>query len=176
VKLTSRKAEFPFVVNVEVVDRKFFGKPVKALKVYCRDPDVMAKYARAFKKIDGVKECFEDDIRYSMRYLIDNGVVPCGWHEVEVAEELKNADSQVDHVYVAASPPKFVERAEVPNLRVLGFSTICYSREGAPKPDRNPVVIISVATNSSEEKQFVADDNRNDKPVLEAFHGLCSKL
>ncbi|MBS7622018.1 DNA polymerase II, partial [Candidatus Bathyarchaeota archaeon] len=111
----------------------------------------------------------EDDIRYSMRYLIDNGVVPCGWHEVEVAEEVKNMDLQVDHVYVAASPPKFVERAEVPSLRILGFSTICYSREGAPKPDRNPVVIISVATNAGEERQFVAGDDRDDKPVLEAF-------
>jgi len=168
-EITSRKAEFPSVVRVEIVDRKFFGKPVKALKVYCRDPEVIAKYAKAFGKIRGVKECLEDDIRYSMRYLIDNGVVPCGWHEVEVADELKNVDLQVDHVYVAASPPKFVERAEVPNLRVLGFSTICYSREGAPKPDRNPVVIISVATNSGEKKQFIAGDDRNDKPVLEAF-------
>jgi DNA polymerase I len=168
-EITSRKAEFPFVVRVEVVDRKFFGKPVKALKVYCRDPEVIAKYAKAFGKIRGVKECLEDDIRYSMRYLIDNGVVPCGWHEVEVGDELKNVDLQVDHVYVAASPPKFVERAEVPNLRVLGFSAICYSREGTPKPDRNPVVIISVATNSGEKKQFVAGDDRNDKPVLEAF-------
>ena len=168
-KVKSKKAEFPLVVNVEVVNKKFFGKPVKALKVYCRDPEVMAKYAKALKKIDGVKECFEDDIRYSMRYLIDNGVVPCGWHEVEVAEELKNAGLQVDHIYVAASSPKFVEREEVPNLRVLGFSTICYSREGAPKPDRNPVVIISAATNKGEEKQFIAGEDKDDKPVLGAF-------
>ncbi len=164
-----RKAEFPLVVRVEVVERKFFGKPVKALKVYCRDPDFMAKYAKAFRKIEGIKECFEDDIRYSMRYLIDNGVVPSGWHEVDVAEELKNADLQVDHVYVASSPPKSIERAEVPNLRILAFSIICYSREGAPKPDRNPVVIISVATNSGEERQLIASEDKNDKPVLEAF-------
>jgi DNA polymerase I len=88
-EIASRKAEYPFIVGVEVVDRKFFGKPVKALKVYCRDPEVIAKYAKAVGKIEGVKECLEDDIRYSMRYLIDNGVVPCGWHEVEVAEERK---------------------------------------------------------------------------------------
>ncbi|MEM2987995.1 MAG: DNA polymerase domain-containing protein, partial [Candidatus Bathyarchaeia archaeon] len=175
-EIRSRRAEFPFVVKVEVVERKFFGKPVKALKVYCRDPDVMAKYAKAFRKIEGVKECFEDDIRYSMRYLIDNGVVPCGWHEVDVSEELKNLDLQVGHVYVASSPPKFVERAEVPNLRVLGFSIICYSREGAPKPDRNPVVIISVATNSGEERQLIASEDRNDKPVLEAFMDYVRKF
>ncbi|MEM2518332.1 MAG: DNA polymerase domain-containing protein, partial [Candidatus Bathyarchaeia archaeon] len=168
-EIESRKREFPFIVKVEIVDKKFFGKPVKALKVYCCDPDVIPKYAKAFRKFESFKECFEDDIRYSMRYLIDNGVVPCGWHEVEVAEELKNIDLQVDHVYLAKSPPKFVEKVEMPNLRVLGFSIICYSREGAPKPDRNPVVIISVATNSGEEKQFVADEDRDDKPVLEAL-------
>jgi DNA polymerase I len=168
-EIESKRAEYPFIVRFEVVEKKFFGKPVKALKVYCRDPDVIAKYARAFRKIEGVKECFEDDIRYSMRYLIDNDIIPCGWHEVEVVEEAKDFSVQVDHVYVAKSPPKFFERTDFPNLRILGFSAICYSREGSPKPDRNPVVIISAATNSGEEKQFLAGEDKNDRLVLEAF-------
>ncbi|MGQ9538451.1 MAG: DNA-directed DNA polymerase [Candidatus Bathycorpusculaceae bacterium] len=168
-EIESKRAEYPFIVKVEVVEKKFFGKPVKALKVYCRNPDVIPKYGRAFRKIEGVKECLEDDVRYSMRYLIDNGVIPCGWHEVEVVEELKDFKVQVDHVYVAKSPPYFVERTDVPNLRVLGFSAICYSREGSPKPDRNPVVIISVATNSGEERQFLAGEDKKDRLMLEAF-------
>lgn len=168
-EIESKRVEYPFIIKVEVVEKKFFGKPVKALKVYCRDPDVIPKYGRAFRKIEGVKECLEDDVRYSMRYLIDNGVIPCGWHEVEVVEELKDFKVQVDHVYVAKSPPYFVERTDVPNLRVLGFSAICYSREGSPKPDRNPVVIISVATNSGEERQFLADEDKKDRLMLEAF-------
>lgn len=168
-EIESKRVEYPFIVKVEVVEKKFFGKPVKALKVYCRDPDVIPKYGRAFRKIEGVKECLEDDVRYSMRYLIDNGVIPCGWHEVEVVEELKDFKVQVDHVYVAKSPPYFVEKTDVPNLRVLGFSAICYSREGSPKPDRNPVVIISVATNSGEERQFLADEDKKDRLMLEAF-------
>lgn len=163
------KTDYPFIVGVEAVERKFFGKPVKALKVYCRNPDLMAKYAKAFRKIEGVKECLEDDIRFSMRYLIDNNIVPCAWHEVEAFEEKKNVKAQVDCVYVAEAHPKFIEKTDVPNLRILGFSTICYSREGSPKPDRNPVVMISVATNSGEEKQFLAGENKDDKPVIEAF-------
>ncbi|MEM2320006.1 MAG: DNA polymerase domain-containing protein [Candidatus Bathyarchaeia archaeon] len=168
-KIEGVKRNFPFLVKVEAVERRFFGKPVKALKVYCKDQDVIAKYSKAFQKIDDVKECLEDDIRYSMRYLIDNGIVPCGWHEVEVAEELKTLDVKVDHVYVAKSPPRLVEKTDVPNLKILGFSMICYSREGAPKPDRNPVVIISAATNTGVEKQFLAGADKNDKPLLEAF-------
>jgi len=168
-EVMTRRALYPFVVRVEPVERRFFGKPVKALKVYCKDPDLVAKYAKALQKMDEVEECFEDDIRYSMRYLIDNGVVPCGWHEVEVDEAGEISNVKVDKVYLAKSPPRFVERANVPELRILGFSMICYSREGAPKPDRNPVIIISTATNTGEEKQFLAGENKDDKPVLEAF-------
>jgi len=164
-----KNGSYPSVVELEVVDRKFFGKPVKAVKVYCKDPEAVPKNAKAFRKLEGVKDCLEDDIRYSMRYLIDNGVVPCGWHEVEVETEENTHGVQVDKVYAAKTFPKLMEKTEAPQLRILGFSTICYSREGSPKPDRNPVIIISTATNQGEEKQFLASENKNDKTVLEAF-------
>jgi DNA polymerase I len=104
-----------------------------------------------------------------MRYLIDNDVVPCDWHEIEATEEANKLGVQTDKVYLAKSFPKHVEKVEVPPLRILSFSTIYYSREGSPKPERNPVIMISVVTNSGEQKQFLADEGKNDKPVLEAF-------
>jgi len=157
------------VAKVEAVERRLFGKPVKAIKVYCRNPDEVSKLAGDLRSIEGVEDCIEDDIRYSMRYLIDNNVVPCGWHEAEVTEETKPSGLQVDKVYVASSPLKSVERIEVAKLRILGFSMICHSKKGSPKPDKNPVVMISVATNQGESKQFLADKNDDDKPVLEAL-------
>jgi DNA polymerase I len=160
--------QYPNIMKLEIVERKLFGKPVKALKVYCKDPDAIPKYAKAFRKFEGVKDCLEDDIRYSMRYLIDNNVVPCGWHKIEAIEE-ESMPVQVDKVYTAKSHPKPLEKTEVPQLRILGFSTICYSREGSPKPDRNPVIMISIATNSGIEKQFMAGEDKNDKPTLEDF-------
>jgi len=171
-----RKEQNSFIVKLEVVNRKFFGKQVKAIKAYCKDPDAIPKCAKAFRKLEGVKDCLEDDIRYSMRYLIDNNVVPCGWHEIEATEEKNTRGVQVDKVYAAKSYPKLLEKAEAPQLKILGFSIICYSREGSPKPDRNPVIIISVATNSGEEKQFVAEEDKNDKPILEAFINYVRKL
>ena len=163
------RERYPFVVKLEVVDRRFFGKPVKVVKVYCKDPDVVSKYANALRKLEGIKDCLEDDIRFSMRYLIDNNVVPCEWHEIEAVEETNTAGVQVDKVYTAKSVPKLLEKAEAPKLRILSFSTICYSKEGSPKPDRNPVVMISVATNRGEEKLFLAGEDNNDKPVLDSF-------
>jgi len=167
-EIEAERTQYAFITKLEVVERKFFGKPVKTVKVYCRDPNFVSKYAKDFRKFEGVKDCLEDDLRYSMRYLIDNNVVPCGWHEIEVTEKASTSGVHVDKVYTAKSLPKFIEKVEVPQLRILGFSMICYSKEGSPKPDRNSIVIISVATNQGEEKQFLAQD-QNDKPVLEAF-------
>ncbi len=162
------KEEFPSVLKLEPVTKKYFGKSVQAVQVFCQNPDVVTKYAKAMAKIEGVKESLEDDIRYAMRYIIDTGASPCSWHEIEV-EETKNAtDVQVDKLYIAKSLPKNAAKIEVPKLRILGFSMIAYSSKGAAKPDRNPVVIISVATNDGKEEQLVAK-NSNDEPLLKGF-------
>jgi DNA polymerase I len=155
--------------KTEVVERRFFGKPLKTVKVCCRIAEDMAKCAKQVRQFEGVEDCFEDDIRVAMRYLIDNGVVPCGWHEIEVTEQANDLGVRVDKVYVSKAFPKAIEKIEAPPLRVLGFSTIYYSHEGSPKPDRNPVVMISAATNSGDKKQFLAGEDRNDTQVLDAF-------
>jgi DNA polymerase I len=153
----------------EVVERRFFGRPVRAIKVYCKDAEGITRCAKQVREFEGVEDCFEDDIRVAMHYLVDNGVVPCGWHEIEATVMANELGVRIDKVYSARSFPKPVEKVEAPPLLVLGFSTVYYSREGSPKPDRNPVVMISAATNRGEQKQFLADESRNDKPVLEAF-------
>jgi len=167
--IESRKAsEFPSIVKLETVKRRYFGKSVNAVRVMCQDPDVVPKYAKAMAKIEGVKDSLEDDIRYSMRYLIDNNMSPCGWHEVEVEQTNNTLGVQVDRLYLAKTFPKNIERSEVPGLRILGFSTLAYSPKGAPKPQKDPVAIISVATNTGEQAQFVTQKS-DDKPVLGEF-------
>jgi DNA polymerase I len=163
------KKEQYTIVKCEIVDRKFFGKPVKAIKAYSKDPDVIQKHANTLRKLEGVKDCLEDEVRYSMHYLIDNNVVPCEWHEIEATEEKSDISVQIDKVYAAKSYPKLIENTELPQLKILGFSTICYSREGSPKPERNPVVMMSVATNHRDKQQFIADKDKDDKPILQAF-------
>ena len=157
-------------MKAEAVERRFFGKPVKAIKVCCKVATETVKLAKQLRSFEGVKECLEDDIRIAMRYLIDNNVAPCTWHEVEAEEEEKKSGVRVDKVYAAKSIPKQLDCVDKPHLKTLSFSMISYSREGSPKPDRNPVVIISTVASDGEEKQFIADDDKNDKPVLQAVH------
>jgi DNA polymerase I len=164
-----RKALAAAIVKLEVVQRRFFGKPVQTVKVYCKNPSNTTKLARTLRNLEGVKECLEDDIRLSMRYLIDNNVVPCRWHEVEAMEENNTASIRIDKLYEAKASPQLLEKPEVPLLRVLSFSMTCYSHEGSPKPDRNPIIIISTATGNGEEKQFLANEKRNDKTLISEF-------
>jgi len=165
---TRKSTDFSSITKLEDVERRYFGEQVRAVKVTCQNPDVVSKYAKAMSKIEGVKETLEDDIRYSMRYLIDNQMAPCSWHEIEAEQTNNTMKAQVDKVYKAESAPKSIDKAEIPKLRVLGFSTLAYSPKGAAKPEKDPVVVISTATNRGEEKQFVAKD-ADDKAVLEAF-------
>jgi DNA polymerase I len=158
------------VAKTEVAERRFFGKPVMAIKVYCKVATETGKLARQLRGLEAVRQCLEDDIRLSMQYLIDNNVAPCGWLEVEAELEQRNApDVRADKVYVACSVPRQLETVEKPALRTLSFSMVSYSREGSPKPDRNPIVIISTSASNCEEKQFLTGDDKDDGPVIRQF-------
>ncbi|MEM3880952.1 MAG: DNA polymerase domain-containing protein, partial [Candidatus Bathyarchaeia archaeon] len=170
------KAHTASIVKLEVAPRKLFGKPVQTLKVYCKNPDETARLAKELREVEGIEECLEDDVRFTMQYLVSNNVVPCSWHEVDADEAENTLGVRADKIYVAKSAPKLLERHDTPALRILSFTMTCYSREGSPKPDRNPIVIISTATSTGEEKQFLAGENRDDKPLLEQFIDYVKKF
>ena len=92
------------VVKAEPVQRRYFGKPVEAVKVYCANTKQMPTISKAVRKLEGVQDCLEDDIRVPMRYLNDNNIVPCSWLEAEVQGET-NTKVRADKVYVATTPP-----------------------------------------------------------------------
>lgn len=171
-----RKTHNASTVKLEVASRRFFGKPVQTVKVYCRNPDETAKLARTLRTLEGIQDCLEDDIRISMQYLITNNVVPCGWHEIDATEEENTLSIRADKIYSAMSTPQLLDRHDVPPLRILSFAMTCYSREGSPKPDRNPIIILSTATNNGEEKQLLANDAKDDKPLLEQFISYIQKF
>ncbi len=157
------------IVKADIVSRRFFGKPVQTIKVYCKVATETGKLAKQLRSVEGISDCLEDDVRASMRYLIDNNLAPCGWHEAEATEIENKEGVRVDEIYTLNSPPQHIENVVIPALRVLGFSMICYSREGSPKPDRNPVLIISTSASNGETRQFIVGEDRNDKPVIQNF-------
>ena len=169
-RLEGLRSALPHISSIELVERKRFGRPVKALKVVCADPEILEKYASKVARVEGVSECLEDDIRYSMSYLIDKGLRPCCWHVAKVKPyELKEGqEAHVDAVYEVVEGPEALEEHALPPLRFLAFYMVAYSPRGSPRPKENPIVVLSVLTGEGELKTFVAEDG-DDKPLIEAF-------
>lgn len=161
------------IISVEPVEKRYFGEAVKALRITTVIPETVREYREEAKKIIGVREILEADIRFSMRYIIDNQLMPCGWHEVEV-EQIPLAPQfkgRVEAEYLAKSPPKPVSDAEglkSPALRVLAFDIEVYSKQGSPKPDRDPVIIISVMNDKGEIRIFQAKEY-DDREAIKNF-------
>jgi len=156
------------IAGFEVCERKFFGRIVKALKVFCVNPDVLGEVAVKVKGLPGVVDVYEDDIRFTLRYLIDLGIRPCGWVEVDCEPIEGYGDVRVDSVYLASSRPVHVEDSSIPSLRVLGFWMDCMSSSGSPRAEKDPIILISVVAGGFE-RQFIVGEDLNDGVIIRDF-------
>ncbi len=156
------------IIGIEPVTRKFFGKPVRALKITTVIPEYVRKYREKVRGIPGVAEVVEADIRFSMRYLIDHDLKPCGWHIAVVREVPKKPIYRVDTEYEVVGDIKNIEDTSQPNLRITAFDIEVYASAGTPKPDRDPVIIIGVTDNvAGEVIQFKAEDKTDHRVIGE---------
>jgi len=167
-ELESFKKTNPSILSIQKESKFYFGKPVTVVKVTVNSPSDVNKVKDKIKRLPNVSDILEADIRFYMRYMIDKNVYPCSWHKVTVTKLSLNDKLKVDAVYRIENNPTMIEDTSIPNLRVLSFDVEYYSPKGTPKPTENPIVIISLATNSSEYKQFTADEY-DEKEMLHAF-------
>ncbi len=155
------------IVGLDAVEHKYFGRRVKVIRVTTVIPEYVRTYREEAAKIPGVREVLEADIRFVMRYMIDNNIRPFAWHEVEV-EEAEEKGYRVGAVYRALERPRLVDREGIPQLRVLAFDIEVYAPTGSPKHGRDPVIIISTMNSEGEVRQFVAED-MDDGEVIKGF-------
>lgn len=157
------------IIKAEPVDKYFYGKPVKAVKVTTVIPEMVRKYREKIKTLSGVKEVVEADIRFSMRYILDKGLRPCGWHVARVSELKPTKSYRASSEYEVVGEIQSLEDSTPPrDLRVLSIDIEVYTEHGSPKARRDPIIIIGVGTGRDNVKQFVAED-LNDKRIIEEF-------
>ncbi len=157
------------LISIDLLEKKYFGQPVKVLKITCKEPPLIPKIREEVRHIKGVSDVLEADIRFYMRYMIDNDVYPCSWHEVEVEELPVKSDWQVDRVFLAKSTPKLrSDIRKLPRLTVYAFDIECYNVRGEPDPERDPVIIISRVYGGKDKRVITAKD-KNDRELLREF-------
>jgi DNA polymerase I len=156
------------IIDVSEVVRKYYGRPVKALKITTVIPEAVREYREEVAKIEGITEFLEADIRFSMRYILDKDVPPCSWYEAEV-EEIPSGSYRVRNAYVLRGELRRLDESKPPRLKVLAFDIEVYSPLGSLMPERNPVIIIAVANDEGEVKVMTKEDGGSDASLIEEF-------
>ncbi len=159
------------ITSAEPGYRRYYGRPVKVLKVTTVKPEAVRDYREAVRKVKGVADVVEADIRFSMRYILDNDAPPCQWYEAEV-EPLEGVGGyRVDAVYGLASKLKPLDVAIPPKLRILALDIEVYNPRGAVDPSRDPVIVVSLATSDGGVKLLTASEGTppQDKDLIKEF-------
>jgi DNA polymerase I len=159
------------IVGIDIVDRNFFGRPVKALKVTTLVPEYVRTYKDAATKLGFVDRVLEADIRYTMRFLIDSNIYPLRWYTTEV-KKLDKKGYRVDQVYEVTSDIVEVEEASskdpLKGLRIMAFDIEVYSKQGSPDPLRDKVIIISTSK-EGESNVYTLEESGGEQGLISRF-------
>jgi DNA polymerase I len=124
------------VREVLIEEKRRFGAEMRVLRVILHHPQDVPTVREVIKALPGVEMTYEYDILFVRRYLIDKGLTPLTWMEVKGRE---NGEVQVEEISPSAGELK---------LKVLAFDTEVYNPKGAPREDRDPIIMISLASNT----------------------------
>lgn len=158
------------IIDVTITTRKYFGQPRKVARITTIIPESVRDYREEVRKLEGVEDVLEADIRFAMRYLIDKNLYPFRLYKVQVEKDTSTQGFKVDNVYKVVGDPIPVEEAGesrlLSELRVLAFDIEVYNEHGSPNPARDPIIIIAVKTSNSEEV-FTAEEFDDKKPIMD---------
>jgi len=159
------------ITSTEVGYKKYYGKPVKVVKITTVKPEAVRDYRELVKKLKDVIDVVEADIRFSMRYILDSDVPPCQWYEAEV-EPLEGVSGyRVNSMYGLAGRLRPLDRTVPPRLRILALDIEVYNPRGAVDPSRDPVIVISLATSDGDLKLLTASEGSppQDRDLVKEF-------
>jgi DNA polymerase I len=128
--------------SVKVVRRTFLGREVEAIKVSFHHPKDIPPLRHAIRDFPGVKEIYEFDIPSARRYLVDRGLTPMAG--VEVRGDVKEREGLKTVLIKAPLEPVPVPE---PKLNVMSFDIEVYNPTGSPRPDKDPILMVSLADN-----------------------------
>ena len=162
------------ITAVEVVEKKYFGRPVKALKITTLIPEYVRTYREEVASLPGVEEVLEADIRFALRFLIDKNLYPLRWYKAR-ASDVRVPWLRVDSVLELEEDPIELpggERADpLSGLRILAFDIEVYNPQRSPNPVSDPVILIGIQVDGEDPVILEASD-KNDRELILSFTKL----
>jgi DNA polymerase I len=173
--------------KVEIERKRLFGKEVELLKVTMGNPSEVPKFSEALM---GFGQAYENDIPFARRYLIDKDIVPLNSYAFEVEQIGGGRFGILGINKLAAAGTDGTAIGDV-KLNALCFDIETYNPIGMPRPEKDPIVMISYAYASRgrngsgvltfkkmEGKKYdgIVLSLQNEKAMLEKFVELLDEL
>jgi DNA polymerase I len=144
----------------------------RAFRIYLNSPRDVPKMSEIFSEFG---TCYESDIVFWKRYLIDKGISPLSMNRVKVSEE--NGDLIIDEI-------RSTEKQSDIRLRYLCFDIETYNPLGVPNELKDPVIMISytdgkertVLTTKEIDKHKFVQVCKNEKEMLQEFVAAVTRI
>lgn len=138
--------------RVEIVKRRDFGEGVEAFKIIVGHPQDVPSLREAVGNLG--LDIREADMLFAVRYIIDHDLAPLDG----IIVQGKPIDIEYAEHAIEASEVKPQKRGGNPDLRIMAFDCEMINPRGMPSPERDPIIIIGVATNRGDVKLLTAKD------------------
>jgi DNA polymerase elongation subunit (family B) len=126
------------------------NEKVSALRVDVQQPADISLLKDRIRLIDGYIDCIESDIPFVKRYLIDKKLTPLAKWRV-AGKSLDRGTSNAEYIIDAEGMTE-VELETAGNPKIIVFDIETYNPIGSPRPEVDPIVMISIASNTGLKK------------------------
>ena len=136
--------------KIEKQRKRDKGELKDFLKVTLKHPREMLKLKKEIQKLKSVKTVREYDIPFSRRYLIDKGLFPISYVEVQ-GKPLNRSRLNETCIIEIQNEPQHV-KSSLPELNILSFKIETCNPRGMPKAREDPIIMISFSDNQGFQK------------------------
>lgn len=157
-----RRGEKVEPLSVKVVDKKLLGDSERAVKVIVDNPLDINPLKDEIRDLPTVIDVYEYDIPPTRRYLIDHELTPM--KGIKVEGEFRGS---VDGKQLIATKPPEPDGDVEEDLNIMSFDIESYNPEGDPRPEKDPIIMLSIVSNRGFEKVLTWKDFDSKEDYVE---------
>lgn len=137
---SGEKEKISSVTDAKIVKKKLLGKDVTAVKIFCDLPKSVPIIRNEIKEWGAIEDCYEYDIPFVRRYLIDKSITP-----------LETCIAEGDFIDFHAKVPVFkahdVKQHNTDSIsspKIIAFDIETYNPNGkSMNPEKDPIIMLS---------------------------------
>ncbi len=165
-------------VRIEKAKRKDFGEEIYVIKIVVKHPKHVPTLRDPVRELESVAEVREADIPFANRFVIDAELAPCSKIRVfgentQPSKSYENIDLCIE---AELAEPLREELKSEPPIEKMAFDCEMYNKGSAPDSQKDPVIIISIASTSYGTNLLYADEKKNDGKIIKNFISEIRKI